>query len=178
MADSIEEFDKVQLNLNPGEEVYNGDMRQRSVSGEPIGGMRELYEIASMAKPVFDAAISSIVSGLGMDLEESLLTTGLKDEKRATEKAKNDYSKRQPGPPLSWLFDIVRASVVCQDEVEMAAVVQELRAHPDIEVIRVKNRFRHPTAAGFRDLNISLRVRVQTSLTREVLHACEIQAIP
>ena len=43
----------------------------------------------------------------------------LKGRGRAQEKIDDDYADRDPGPACAWLFDVVRAKVVCDtaDEV-------------------------------------------------------------
>jgi hypothetical protein len=40
----------------------------------------------------------------------------LKPRARSVAKARDDYAQRVPGPPFSYLMDVCRAAVVCQDE--------------------------------------------------------------
>jgi hypothetical protein len=66
----------------------------------------------------------------------------LKGRSRALEKARDDYSHRLPGPAFSYLYDVVRASVVCGSEDAVLAVVDALRTGPrGAEVLRIKNRW-------------------------------------
>jgi hypothetical protein len=52
--------------------------------------------------------------------------------------------------------------LVCTSEEQILAVARQLLADPGgagegrLQVLRLKNRFRNPTPAGFRDLNVSL----------------------
>jgi hypothetical protein len=50
-----------------------------------------------------------------------------------------------PGPACSYLYDIVRASVVAPSEEAILGVLEKLRAHPKARVVRLKNRFKSPT---------------------------------
>jgi hypothetical protein len=60
---------------------------------------------------------------------------------------------------VSYLYDICRASLVCVSEEQILAVADELLEEDETNpwrVLRCKNRFRNPTPAGFRDLNMNL----------------------
>ena len=46
---------------------------------------------------------------------------------RAVEKARYDYSKRDPGPAEAWLFDIARAKLECQTTAQVLSVIEELK---------------------------------------------------
>ena len=67
---------------------------------------------------------------------------------RAREKVVLDY-----GGDARRLRDILRGSVVCETVDELDVVVDALRAVKDVEVIRIKNRFRDkPTPSGYREV--------------------------
>jgi hypothetical protein len=53
-----------------------------------------------------------------------------------------------PAPPFH--------SAMGADPCPHAQVVASLRGHPRLRVLRQKNRFRRPTPAGFRDLNLNV----------------------
>lgn len=96
----------------------------------------------------------------------------LKGRDRASEKAEDDYSKRNPGPGEAWLFDIVRGSVICEDGHTVAAVVRELAAHPAVHaVVKFKNRFKSPTEVGFRDAMLVFSIKTKAGFE----HTCEVQ---
>jgi hypothetical protein len=45
--------------------------------------------------------------------------------------------------------------------------VDRVKTHPELRALRLKNRFLHPTPAGFRDLNLNVVV--------SGMHVAEIQ---
>ena len=64
----------------------------------------------------------------------------LKGRARAAAKAKNEYAKKT-APATSWLFDVVRASVMCASEDDIVRLYAALDADPRVDIVRVKNRF-------------------------------------
>jgi hypothetical protein len=53
----------------------------------------------------------------------------------------DDYSARQPGPAVSYLYDICRASLVCTGEEQILAATEELlEGQAGVAVLRLKNR--------------------------------------
>ena len=49
------------------------------------------------------------------------------------------------GPAFSYVYDIVRGSVLCPDEDTLIHVVSHLLSSPKAKVLRLKNRFQNPT---------------------------------
>ncbi|KAH8057221.1 hypothetical protein JL722_6869 [Aureococcus anophagefferens] len=70
-----------------------------------------------------------------------------KPRSRAKAKAKADYATRS-APGASWLRDVLRASVVCDDEAAVLDAFRRLAANCDVAA--VKNRFRRPALNGYR----------------------------
>ena len=85
-------------------------MRQQKPGGGVAETLGDVYAGARAAKVVFDAAISQAAAGAGLE-PGAVVLPPLKGPKRAAEKAADDYAERVPGPAVSWLFDIARASV-------------------------------------------------------------------
>ena len=124
------------------EGFFEPSMRQVNSSG-PIDSIDDLYEIASLVKPIFEVEMEKIVSLTGLQAS-SLSVAPLKGQIRALEKARDDYSARVPGPGISWLFDIVRGMIICDSEDAIIRVIEcvlHLDASSPIEVIRLKNRY-------------------------------------
>ena len=152
-----------------------------------VHGMDELYAAAEQAQRVFakvlyrlcdghlqeaSAGVGGGVVGVKLDMSQ-VVVAPLKGRDRAMEKAANDYGKREPGPGEAWLFDIVRGSIYCKSVQQVVAVVAALESLPPtvLQVVRLKNRFKKPTPAGFRDINMNLRVEIAPG----VYHVCELQ---
>ena len=83
----------------------------------------------------------------------------LKGRRRAEEKARDKYSSREPGPACSWLYDVVRASVLCDTPHALELALRNLERQPGLCIVTFDNRFRNPTPAGFRDINVAVRLR-------------------
>ena len=89
--------------------------------------------------------------GGGFKVIRAYLPTPLKGRDRAAEKARNEY-----GGDAAGLLDVVRASLVCDDEAAVRGVVEHiLDAYSGgdgaVRVLRYKNRFRKKTFNGYRD---------------------------
>lgn len=166
-----------------------------------VDTLADVYEAASLAKKVFDAKLKSMRGAVGLP-EDALVLPPLKGAARAAEKAANDYGSRDPGPGFAWLMDIVRASVVVDTEDQVLAILNHFPKRrgapaadagpallggnadadgdgdddgvPDVEMIRLKNRFATPMASGFRDMNMLLRCKVHTE-TDAFFFVCELQ---
>jgi tetratricopeptide (TPR) repeat protein len=68
---------------------------------------------------------------------------------------------RVPGPPISWVYDVVRGSVFCSSEAAIITVLGRLQGWDpaELSILRLKNRFKSPTPAGFRDVNMNVVLR-------------------
>jgi tetratricopeptide (TPR) repeat protein len=85
----------------------------------------------------------------GLDYVDAKIVE-LKPRDRANEKAREEYLTRTPGPPETWLYDILRSSVTCTTMKQMESVNKFLtkKAH----IVQAKNRFVTPAYSGYRDL--------------------------
>lgn len=142
------------------------DLRQQRADGSVARSIDEVYECADLARGAFQRLLGR--------LRAEVVVAPLKSRARALEKAIDDYGDRSPGPAVSWLFDIVRGSVICDSVSGMQAALQRLEAavaEAGGEVVRVKNRLLAPTPSGFRDILVHLRL----SAAPGCLHTCEVQ---
>lgn len=76
----------------------------------------------------------------------------IKSERRAKEKAKSAY-----GGDLTYITDIVRASIGVDHVDELPKVLGTLRKSGMVLASRPRNRFANPTIAGYRDLIYQVR---------------------
>ena len=95
-----------------------------------------------------------------------------KGKQRASEKARDSYSTKEPGPPESWLFDIVRGSILFENADQIFDFLNLIRDDKSIAVLKSKNRFRNPTLSGYRDWNLQLRISTNDG---SIKHICELQ---
>ena len=56
----------------------------------------------------------------------------LKGRPRIEEKAKDDYSGRGDSPPLCWVNDVLRGSVLCEAAGDLLKCVKRLLLHPRV----------------------------------------------
>ncbi|KAL3940529.1 MAG: hypothetical protein SGBAC_004957 [Bacillariaceae sp.] len=148
---------------------YGSIHQQRNTNNEVVRSLDELYATAAQARPALYKVLDNLTDEiLGLDLQSTQLAE-LKPRDRAFEKAKEEYGDRRPGPPESWLCDVVRASVICKSYKQMNDVNKWLQKHCD--VVKAKNRFLEPAFNGYRDLLFHVKVKVQGDLS----HICEIQ---
>ncbi|CAJ1921999.1 unnamed protein product [Cylindrotheca closterium] len=182
------ELEAVYNQVDPTRKLTNYDMpdftrpiRQLYLGGEPVKNFVELYEVAEIILPVFVAKVENLMGKVAtMDKDSSCnvqfrLPPGhskLKGKQRASEKAEVDYSKKEAGPPESWLHDIVRGSVMFDNTGQMLDFLDLLRGDKSIEIVKSTNRFRNPTLSGYRDWNLQLKISTKDGITK---HICELQ---
>ena len=168
--------------------------QQMDLTGDVASSWDDLYEAAEAARPLFKRVVHRALAAAGLS-KSMLLLGAVKPRQAAADKARVDYCARQPGPALSWLFDVVRGRVVCDSEDEICRLVtalleQEKEEGADLEVVRLKNRFVCPVAGGYRDLLLSLRIHfgdveeeeedagmdeIDGAVSRGIYHTCELQ---
>jgi hypothetical protein len=155
---------------------FKTEYQQQSIKAEPVKTLQELYAAAEISKPIYQDTITRIVDqvceALG-DQKDSVEVdfASLKGRDRAQAKADDDYSKRNPGPCISWLFDIVRGSIKFSTCEQVAKFVELIQEDPSIHIVKAKNRFATPTLTGYRDLNLCIQIDTHQGLK----HICEIQ---
>lgn len=124
--------------------------QQQDAEGEPAKNLGEVYEAAYQIKQALRDLLDKMVDKVkGLDYVDAKIVE-LKPRDRANEKAREEYLIRSPGPPESWLYDILRASVTCKTKKQVAQVNKFLskKAH----IVQVKNRYAKPAYSGYRDI--------------------------
>mmetsp|Transcript_23238 Transcript_23238/g.44243 ORF Transcript_23238/g.44243 Transcript_23238/m.44243 type:complete len:781 (+) Transcript_23238:252-2594(+) len=159
------------------------EMRQTGARGEVVQSVGELYRMAGEVKPRFDEVLRNVGERCGVK-PAMVLTVPLKSKERLVEKLSKyqarhgDQPKMQP--PVSWVFDVVRGSLIARTAEQIMDLMETLRAREAVELMkgtergweisRVKNRFDKALVHGYRDLLVSIRFRVDQSW-----HVCELQ---
>jgi len=156
---------------------------QQSKYGKPVRNIVELYEVATVVLPIYISKVRGLVASVSKDLKSGpediqfLLPPGekkLKERRRAWEKAKKYNTKRKPGAPESWLYDIVRGSVVFENANQLLYFLGRIESDQSIQIVKSKNRFRNPTLSGYRDWN--LQIQFSTVINGHIApHICELQ---
>jgi hypothetical protein len=164
--------------------IYDPNFRQRGLNGDVVSSIRQLYECATTVKPTFDNALRRIAASVSMETRDppcsgdtalpGLVLCPLKALDKASEKVQRKYTAIDPGPPEAWLYDVVRASFICDSEAQIAAVCDSLQAFPSFEVVRIKNRFATPLVNGYRDIQLIVRLIVKNQLGHLVSFICEV----
>ncbi len=163
-------------------------LRQREAAADVV----TLLVDAAAAKPAFDAVVRAISEQTGATLEsswfgkeeekdgETIVHTGLKATKRIIEKAELRYGEAAlEYGRTDRVCDVVRAMLVAKDMTMVRAIVEVLLKLSEkrlIEVVRIKDRFKTPSAGGWRDLMVNLVV-LQGRGKSAVQHVCEVQVV-
>jgi len=148
---------------------YKASYRQQDMYGRPVQHLSDLYLAAECAFPNFKTVLSDLikdVAGLG---EGDLDMAEIKSRDRAAEKAREEYNHRQPGPPESWLYDILRASIECTSFKQMSSVNRWLIEK--VHIVDCENRFLTPRFDGYRDIIYFVAIPYKD----DVSFICEIQ---
>ena len=182
---SIESVASVDIVCRGDPPIHDPNFRQRGLNGDIVSNLRDLYDCAATIKSTFDNALLGIAKSLKMSSQSwdgyspevaqtGLTLCALKNAERATDKIKDKYMKIQPGPPESWLYDVVRASFICNTEDQMIAVCEQIQNFPSFEVVRIKNHFTRPFVSGFRDVQLTVRIMVKNKRGVLMYFICEV----
>ncbi|KAK7253710.1 hypothetical protein SO694_00002359 [Aureococcus anophagefferens] len=145
------------------------DRRQCGLHGAPATTLDELYAVAEKALLKYGEVMTAACPDGAV-----LKLAPLKGRARAEAKARNEYAKNT-APATSWLFDVVRGSVMCATEDEIVRLYEALDEDPRVDIVRTKNRFNPPCFNGYRDILMNVAVRVEGAAGEEVSHLCELQ---
>ena len=185
--DPTHSLTQIELESKPGmpgkDGGFDATYQQQSISGKAVHTLQDLYQAAEQARPVYEQILQTLVkeTAVGSSTAATLVfPEGLKGRGRAIEKIRDDYTRREPGPGASWLYDVVRASVLVSNPEQVQACVAWLQQHekqtttptgPSLVLVKAKNRFASPTLTGYRDIILHFGVLVHEKFT----HVCELQ---
>ena len=151
--------------------TYKLEYQQQDAEGQPATNLGEIYESAYQIKQSLRDLLDTMVDKVkGLDYCDAKIVD-LKPRDVANKKAREEYLTRQPAPPETWMYDILRASVTCKTMKQMESVNKFLtrKAH----IVQVKNRFVKPAFSGYRDL--LYHVRLDWEYKENVQFVAEIQ---
>ena len=115
-----------------------------------------MYQQAAEADPILRGITNDIASLTG---GEPMFPPGLKGKPRAMEKIAGEY-----GGDASRIVDLSRASIVYDNFEALQAGLAALQGK--VEIVKTKNRFDQPTASGYRDITLNVKING---------HVCELQ---
>jgi hypothetical protein len=120
------------------------DYAQWDCEGNLATNLGQIYEHAEFVKPLFMSALKEVASDCNLPVtdpdagsevsEAGLVLCPVKLADRATEKAREEYSKVEPGPPCAWIYDVLRASFVCDTEEQIRSVYDGIMQNPNMQV--------------------------------------------
>ena len=131
---------------------FLAEMRQQTVTGQVVSNVDELFAAAEKAYPHFTELLREVGKAAGLskagltvpEVESGCFWAPLKSRERAGVKGEVDYGNREPGPGIAWVYDIVRGTLLFDDEGCCLAVLKYLDEAEGVEVIQIKNRFAEP----------------------------------
>jgi hypothetical protein len=144
-----------------------------------------IYDTARETVPVFGAVVAGVVCRAEAEHSATglLLTAPLKHLFRILQKHATRIDGGAP-TECETACDIVRGSIVCDsmaDLLAMLRVLHALQAEGKISIVRVKNRFEHPTTAGWADAMVNFVCLANgdgtTTSSAVAGHVCELQMI-
>lgn len=170
--DVHENSDGIQLVDNE----FKAEFQQQTVDGGPVTNVDELYAAAAIAEPIYKDIVEGFVKQIQdflPDQKDDIYVefAPLKGTERASEKANDDYSRRNPQTGVSWLYDIVRGSICCGHSEQIVKCLELIQEDPRIFIVKAKNRFQNPTLTGYRDFNLAVQIETPDGFK----HICEIQ---
>lgn len=149
--------------------TFKAGYRQQDIKGKPVRHMADLYNAAEEALPEFKLLLQSLVDAVPGLSDGDVEVAPLKQRPRASQKAQEEYTYRIPGPAESWLYDIVRASIICKTYKQMSDVNKYLKE--SVHIVDCENRFAAPQFDGYRDILYYISVPFKD----ELAFVCEIQ---
>ncbi|CAH0364550.1 unnamed protein product [Pelagomonas calceolata] len=161
-----------------GDREYDETAFQQSVDGHPCQTIKALYEAAALCKPAFEHLMFKIQREASKhdEGEPELKLAPLKGVARAQEKARFDYGDRPH--PISWVCDIVRGCLIVETPQAARVAFDALSNHDGVDIVKSSNRFKYPTPAGFRDVNVKMRLDPQKVAGSALGSALDKKACP
>ncbi|CAJ1945898.1 unnamed protein product [Cylindrotheca closterium] len=145
--------------------------QQERTDGTTVRTFDCLYDAAEKVHGKFKTVIQRMAKeNVERDPAFEIKYVDLKDRSRAESKAIVKYAKRIPGPACSWIYDLIRCSIICYNPEQIIYCIDWLQTN--YKVVRVKNRFQHPNHNGYRDVLVYIQVPDETYT---FCHICEVQ---
>jgi tetratricopeptide (TPR) repeat protein len=149
--------------------IYKKEYQQHDLNDKVVRNLDDLYDAAEAVQTELNYFLDQLVKEVKGIEHDNIIPPSLKPRDRAFEKAKYEYGRRSPGPPESWLYDVVRATIICKSYKQLSDVNKWLGKN--CLVVQAKNRFAEPAFNGYRDLLFHVSIPFRD----ELAHICEIQ---
>lgn len=133
---------------------------------QPYQDFETLYSMAYEAQTELETLCTSTALVTGSIAQFS----GVKSKQRAETKVQTDLNG-----DASRITDLARATIVSDDIGSLVSTFELLEKQA--RVVQVKNRFKKPTASGYRDLNILLELPNSKVIAEVQLHLAEIAEV-
>jgi len=143
--------------MNPSQKAEADKKPKPPATGlQSSNDLDTLYQQAAEADPILKSITSAIAAETG---GEPMFPPGLKGKPRAMEKIAGEY-----GGDASRIVDLSRASIVYDSVDALKAGLAALQGK--VEIVKTKDRFDKPTASGYRDITLNVKING---------HVCELQ---
>jgi len=142
-----------------------GNWRADNLS-QPCSELDNLYQRAGQGQQEL-AALTRLITALS---NTEALIPSLKSRARAQAKINGEL-----GGQADRLTDLVRTSVIADDIPSLLRAYATLKEHA--RIVQVKNRFDEPTASGYRDLNVLVRLPESDLIAEVQFHLRRIAAV-
>ncbi|MGC4857868.1 toxin glutamine deamidase domain-containing protein [Micromonospora sp. DT41] len=149
-----------QLRISASVEVRRGPVAQAAFDDDRRGDaayrrryLDDLYSAAAEAQVDLNQLAVSLAHVDGRRVAEPGWRSQPKDRRRAEDKV-----HRHQGD-VSKLLDLAAAKVEFRCLDDLYAALGRIRDHPDVEIVRYKDRFLSPEDSGYRDVQLVLRTR-------------------
>lgn len=149
--------------------TYKAGYRQQDIKGKPIRHLTDLFIAAEMAQSEFKNLMELLRNSVPGFTKSDIVVAPIKQRARASQKAQEEYTYRIPGPGEAWLYDVLRASVICKSYKQMSDVNKFLKE--SVHIVECANRFAMPQFDGYRDILYHVSVPYKD----ELAFVCEIQ---
>mmetsp|Transcript_35954 Transcript_35954/g.66032 ORF Transcript_35954/g.66032 Transcript_35954/m.66032 type:complete len:591 (-) Transcript_35954:76-1848(-) len=138
-----------------------------AAAGEAQDVLRNIFAEKSSWQPMENHP--SFHETLGSDLADYILDPGIKSQQRMYEKVMTKYMKQYGSAAYARCHDISRFSLQYDTCSRLLTGLKTLKRR--FEVVKVENRFAEPTAMGWRDITVLLKV----PLKDKSYHIAELQ---
>lgn len=126
---------------------------------QPYADFAVLYTKAHQAQ----AELETLCQSTALLTNSEAYFAGVKSQHRAQEKIEHEL-----GGKVERITDLARATIVANDIASLMDVYEVLER--EATVVKVKNRFKKPTASGYRDLNILVQLPKTNIIAEVQLH--------
>ena len=140
-------------------------LSSKESSKQPTEDAALLYQQAAQAAPIYQQAVRGALKPVkGVEVQ---IPKGLKKMSRIAEKVALKYNGK-----ADQVCDINRCMIKCPSMGHVALALAALIDDPNIEIVRVKDRYFNPSEGGWTDAMLNVRIKSDPNG-----HVCEVQIV-